>query len=104
MKMKLRILTVGNKKKAGMLATPITNKSSTPGWVAGLIVLIKVCLDTQISFLWYRLIGFLVTTSAGWVSSLLFPAPPSQNLDSLTWESRYQEPKANANSLKGPVD
>jgi Na+/proline symporter len=61
------------------------------GWIAGVLVLLKVAFASPISFLWYAVIGFFITTGVGWAASWLFPAPPPQKLDSLTWETRNQE-------------
>jgi sodium-coupled monocarboxylate transporter 8/12 len=43
------------------------------GWLVGVIVLVPVCFHTETSFLWYGVVGCLVTVSVGWLASLLFP-------------------------------
>jgi len=48
------------------------------GWLVGVCVLGFVCYTTAVSFLWYALIGCLVTMAAGWCASLFFAVPPDE--------------------------
>ena len=75
----------------GMMVRRANATGAVIGWLAGVIVLLKVAFGSNISFLWYTMIGFLVTFGVGWLSSLFFPPPPAKKLDGLIWESRYQE-------------
>src|SRR5436190_1061176 len=75
----------------GMTSKRATARGTAIGWAAGVATAIKVCFYSHISFLWYSLSGFVVTLAVGWLASHLFPAPAAENLDGLTWETRYQE-------------
>ena len=52
-----------------------TRAGALVGWFAGVVVLVPVCFATQVSFLWYALIGCLATMAVGLLVSLLGPAP-----------------------------
>ncbi|MEO6811519.1 MAG: hypothetical protein ABI353_20595, partial [Isosphaeraceae bacterium] len=51
-------------------------------------VLVPVCFATKISFLWYAMIGCLVTMAVGYVVSLFESPPLPAQLDGLTWGDR----------------
>ncbi len=72
----------------GILVPRATARGVLIGWVAGVAVLLPVCFATSVSFLWYALIGCLMTMAVGSLASLLEPAPGPRQLDGLTWASR----------------
>jgi hypothetical protein len=49
------------------------------------IILVPVCFYSDVSFLWYALIGLLATLGAGWSASWLFPPPDPRHLKDLTF-------------------
>lgn len=65
----------------GMLIKRATPWGAVIGWAAGVVVVIPVCFFTQTSFLWYGVVGTVVTVAVGWLASLLLtalsPAPRS---------------------------
>jgi sodium-coupled monocarboxylate transporter 8/12 len=83
----------------GMLFKRTNAPGALIGWVAGVVVLVKVAFASPISWLWYSVIGFLVTVGVGWTASWLFPAPSARKLDGLTWKSRNQEAKEAADKI-----
>jgi len=70
----------------GMLSRRANTPGAVAGWVAGIALLIPVVFQSNISFLWYTLIGVLATVAVGWTVSLFFPAPTTDKLDGLVWE------------------
>jgi SSS family transporter len=87
----------------GILVPRATARGALAGWLAGIGVLIPVCFADKIpflrsfpkvSFLWYALIGTATTMGAGFLVSLLEPAPSPKALDGLTWASRRPETEA----------
>ncbi len=77
----------------GMLSRRANTPGAVAGWVAGVAILIPVCFYSQISFLWYTLIGLLATMTVGWAVSWLFPPPTTKSLESLVWRKELlQEP------------
>lgn len=75
----------------GMLSRRANTPGAVSGWVAGVAILIPVCFYSQISFLWYTLIGLLITYVIGWSVSWLFPPPINKNLKSLIWRKELLE-------------
>ena len=89
----------------GMLVKRANAPGAVAGWLAGVVALAGIALDNRISFLWYALIGFLVTVGVGWAASFLFRAPAPEKVEGLTWESRYRESRPSSeDSGKGAPD
>lgn len=64
----------------GILLKRATARGALIGWVAGLVLTLWVCFGTNISFLWYAMIGCLTTMVIGFATSWFEPArgaPPS---------------------------
>ena len=59
----------------GILLKRATARGALIGWVAGLVLTLWVCFGTNISFLWYAMIGCLTTMVIGFATSWLEPAP-----------------------------
>lgn len=79
----------------GILVPRATARGALAGWITGVAVLIPVCFGTQISFLWFAMIGCLTTMIAGTLVSLLEPSPQPGRLADLTLADRVRaEPKA----------
>jgi len=72
----------------GVLVRRATARGALAGWIAGVAVLIPVCFATRTSFLWFAMIGCLVTMAVGSLVSLLEPAPSRDQVDGLTWSTR----------------
>jgi len=70
----------------GMLSRRANTPGAVAGWVAGIALLIPVVFQSNISFLWYTLIGVIATVAVGWIVSLFYPAPTTDKLDGLVWE------------------
>jgi hypothetical protein len=47
------------------------------------LVLLPVCFLTKTSFLWYAMLGCVVTYVVGLACSLLLPPPPARQIDGL---------------------
>ena len=62
----------------GFLSKRANGPGTVIGWLVGVCVLGFVCYTTAVSFLWYALIGCLVTMAAGWCASLFFAVPPDE--------------------------
>jgi sodium-coupled monocarboxylate transporter 8/12 len=65
----------------GMLVKRATAWGTVIGWAAGVAAVIPVCFYSKTSFLWYGVVGCVVTVLVGWLASLLLsflrPAPVS---------------------------
>jgi sodium-coupled monocarboxylate transporter 8/12 len=65
----------------GMLVKRATPWGAVIGWAAGVAAVIPVCFYSKTSFLWYGVVGCVVTVFVGWLASLLIsllrPAPVS---------------------------
>ena len=59
----------------GILLKRATARGALIGWVAGLVLTLWVCFGTNISFLWYAMIGCLTTMVIGFATSWFEPAP-----------------------------
>jgi SSS family transporter len=75
----------------GMLTRRTNSPGAIAGWIAGVGILIPVCFYSNVSFLWYTLIGLVATLTVGWAASWLFPPPSERNLSGLIWKERYEE-------------
>lgn len=75
----------------GMLSRRANARGAGLGWAAGVAVLIPVCFGTSVSFLWYSLIGCVVTMGVGWAASLLLPPPAEKQLAGLTLRNKPEE-------------
>lgn len=42
------------------------------GWVVGVIALVPVCFYSKTSFMWYGVVGCVVTVFVGWLASMIF--------------------------------
>jgi sodium-coupled monocarboxylate transporter 8/12 len=74
----------------GILTRRTTARGALIGWVVGVAVLVPICFATEVSFLWYSMIGCLTTMLVGSLASI-FDAPPSpEQLNGLTWSDRRQ--------------
>ncbi len=71
----------------GILVKRATSRGALLGWLAGVAVLVPICFATKVSFLWYAMIGCLVTMLAGTLLSLLEPPPGPEQTQGLTWGS-----------------
>ncbi|MGQ9729965.1 MAG: sodium:solute symporter family transporter [Candidatus Zipacnadales bacterium] len=67
----------------GMTTRRANDKGALLGWGAGLAVLIPLCFCTKVSFLWYALVGCVVTYGVGWIVSLFFAPPRDEQLEGL---------------------
>jgi len=65
-------------------STPITLLRAPGAWL-------QIAAITNISFLWYAMIGCLVTMIVGYLVSLLEPAPNAKQLAGLTWSTRLPD-------------
>jgi SSS family transporter len=72
----------------GLLTRRTSARGALLGWISGLAATLWVCFGTRISFLWYAMTGCLVTMIAGYLASLLTPAPAAKQLDGLVWSRR----------------
>lgn len=68
----------------GMLFKRANAPGAVIGWLAGMGVLTPICFFTNVSFLWYAVIGVIATVLAGWTASWLFPPPEPRQLRDLT--------------------
>jgi len=67
----------------GMITRRANDKGAIIGWAVGVAILVPICFFTKVSFLWYALVGCVVTYGVGWVASLLFRPPADDQLDGL---------------------
>ncbi len=79
----------------GILVRRANSIGAVIGWLAGVVALIPVCFFSKTSFLWYGVVGCLVTICVGWVASLFFPAPPLRTAPN-TGETSASEPARDA--------
>ena len=63
----------------GMLIKRATPWGAVIGWAAGVASVVPICFYTNTSFLWYGVVGTVVTVGVGWFASLIistfWPAP-----------------------------
>ena len=76
----------------GLVTRRTSARGALVGWMSGVVATLWVCFGTRISFLWYAMIGCLVTMIVGYLTSLFTPAPSAQQLDGLVWSRRSQPP------------
>jgi len=69
----------------GMLVPRSTARGALVGWISGLLVTLWVCFGTDVSFLWYALIGTFVTMTVGYIVSRFDSPPTDAQLEGLTW-------------------
>src|SRR5690606_15523529 len=74
----------------GMLSPRANAQGAIIGWLAGTAVTMTVVFATDISFLWYALIGAVSCYAIGWVFSLLWPAPEKHKTAGFVWGSRFE--------------
>jgi SSS family transporter len=55
----------------GMLAKRATSWGAVIGWFAGVAVAIPVCFFTKTSWMWYGVVGSVVTFVVGWLASVV---------------------------------
>jgi len=72
----------------GILVRRATARGAMVGWIVGMAALAPICLANKISFLWFAMIGCLITMAVGYLASLFEPAPPLEKLKGLTWSLR----------------
>jgi sodium-coupled monocarboxylate transporter 8/12 len=87
----------------GMLFKRANAAGAVIGWFAGLGVLIPICFFSNISFLWYALIGVIVTIGVGLGTSWLFPPPPQRNLEGLILSRATDEGRVDGNPSKTDI-
>lgn len=76
----------------GILTKRATARGALIGWIAGLLVTLWVCFGTNVSFLWYAMIGCLTAMGVGLFASMFEPAPDRKHLAGLTWSERPKSP------------
>jgi sodium-coupled monocarboxylate transporter 8/12 len=69
----------------GIFSHRVTARGAFLGWFAGIGVLLWVFLATDVSFIWYTLIGCGSTMIVGYLVSLSEVAPDRQRLQGLVW-------------------
>jgi len=67
----------------GMITRRANDKGAIIGWAVGVGVLVPICFFTKVSFLWYALVGSVVTYGVGWLASLAFGPPKDEQLEGL---------------------
>jgi Na+/proline symporter len=91
----------------GMTTRRANDRGAVIGWAAGFATLIPICFYTKVSFLWYALVGGVVTFAVGLACSLLFAPPAEEQLRGLTImdppapEDQQREPAETAASSDG---
>lgn len=75
----------------GVLSRRVNAPGTLIGAIAGFAAVFCIGLFTSASFMWYALIGCLVTVAAGKAASTLFP-PPSERQKSFTFKWREENP------------
>ncbi len=77
----------------GILCRRTNTLGAVAGCLVGLVVVAAIGFATQVSFMWFTMIGCATTMALGWSVSWLFPAPQPQRLDGLVLENRKVEEK-----------
>lgn len=75
----------------GILVGRATTRGALIGWLAGVGLLLPVGFATNVSFLWYALIGCATTMTVGYLASLFEPSPSPERLAGLTWKTRLKD-------------
>jgi sodium-coupled monocarboxylate transporter 8/12 len=77
----------------GMLNRRADGRAAMVGWAAGVVALIPIAfVYTSVSFLWYAMVGCLVTMGVGALAGLFLGRTP-KDLDGLVFDSRYLAPE-----------
>lgn len=76
----------------GILSRRATARGALIGWLAGVALLLPIGFASEVSFLWYAMIGCLATMAVGYLASLFEPPPSRERLAGLTWETRSDDP------------
>ncbi|NGM62471.1 sodium/solute symporter [Sphingobacterium sp. SGG-5] len=74
----------------GMLSQRANAQGAIIGWLSGTLVTIAVVFATDISFLWYALIGVISCYVIGLVFSFLWPKPMKDKTQGFVWKSRFE--------------
>lgn len=73
----------------GMLVPRTNTLGAMAGVLTGFVSLGTLYASgSAISFMWYALIGTIITMSVGFLVSLFLPPPPDAKLDGLVWQRR----------------
>eukprot|EP01031_Cornospumella_fuschlensis_P004400 gene4400-5493_t len=73
----------------GMLVPRTNTLGAMTGVLVGFISLGTLyATGSKISFMWYALVGCVITMVVGYLVSLFLPPPPDANLDGLVWQRR----------------
>lgn len=76
----------------GMLTRRADGRAAMVGWAAGVVALIPIAFFSKVSFLWYAMVGCLVTMGVGALAGLFLGRTP-KDLDGLVFDSRYLVPE-----------
>lgn len=74
----------------GMLTRRANARGAFVGWSVGAVATVSVAASTQTSFLWYPILGSVLTFVVGWAASFFWPAQDDASLTGLTWNTRYE--------------
>lgn len=74
----------------GMLSVRTNAQGAAIGWLAGTCVTLAVVFATNISFLWYAVIGLGTCYVIGWAASHFWPAPAADKTRGFVWNSRFE--------------
>lgn len=73
----------------GMLSARANAQGAIIGWLSSTLITLLVVFATDISFLWYALIGLITCYAIGWGFSLLWPRPSQNKTQGFVWKSRF---------------
>ncbi len=74
----------------GMLSERANSQGATIGWLLGTLVTLAVVFATDISFLWYAIIGLVSCFAIGWFCSFFWPKPEESKKQGFIWKSRFE--------------
>ncbi len=83
----------------GMLSPRANSQGAIIGWVSGTLISLMVVFTTDISFLWYALIGVISCYIIGLVFSLFWPQPDGDKIQGYIWESRFEKEEEINNNI-----
>ncbi|MBD1422333.1 sodium:solute symporter family transporter [Sphingobacterium chuzhouense] len=74
----------------GMLSARANAQGATIGWLSSTLITLVVVFATDISFLWYAVIGLVTCYVIGWCFSYLWPKPSDDKTTGFVWKSRFE--------------
>lgn len=82
----------------GILSARANHQGATIGWLVSTAITLVAVFATDISFLWYAVIGSISCFIIGWICSFFWTSPGQHKTQGYIWESRFESVEDNKTS------